>query len=125
MRAVYRGDKPARTRAAFDWTPMHAILEALPTDRWTTYGDLADAIGTAAQAVGNHLPACEQCANAHRILTSDGRVAEAFRWTDPNDDRDPARLLTADGIQITDGRADQRQRITADQLVFLVSDGEA
>jgi hypothetical protein len=75
--------------------------------------------------VGNHLPACEQCANAHPILTSDGRVAEAFRWTDPDDDHDPARPLTEDGIQITDGRADQRQRITADQLVSLVNDGEA
>lgn len=120
VRAIYRGDKPDKARTGFDWAPMHAILEALPTDRWTTYGDLADAIGTAAQAVGNHLPACEQCANAHRVLTSDGRVAEAFRWTDPTDDRDPATLLAEDGIAVTDGRANPGQRLRGDDLSSLV-----
>ncbi|MDP3892080.1 MAG: DUF1524 domain-containing protein [Nocardioides sp.] len=124
VRAVYRGEKPDRARTGFDWTPMHAILEALPADRWTTYGDLADAIGTAAQAVGNHLPACQQCANAHRVLTSDGRVAESFRWTDPGDDRDPAQLLAEDGIHVVEGRADQSQRLRGDALASLVLDSD-
>ncbi|MGB3764418.1 MAG: DUF262 domain-containing protein [Ornithinimicrobium sp.] len=122
VRTVYRGKKPEKSRPAFDWTPMHTILEALPTDRWTTYGDLADAIGTAAQAVGNHLPACDQCANAHRVLTVDGKVADAFRWTDPHDNRDPTQLLADDGIQVTDGRAAQNQRLRGDDLAELASD---
>ena len=45
VRSIYRGEKPEqKTSPPFDWTRLHAILEALPEGRWTTYGDLADAV---------------------------------------------------------------------------------
>jgi alkylated DNA nucleotide flippase Atl1 len=123
VRAAYRGTRPASEvkKAAFDWSGLHAILEGLPDGSWTTYGDLADVVGTAAQPLGAHIMNCGQCANAHRVLTNDGRVAEAFKWGDPNDRRDPAALLVAQGLRLEDGRADPEGRLTSAELTALVS----
>lgn len=123
VRAIYRGTKPADTaKPGFDWSALHAILGALPEGAWTTYGDLADAVGTAPQPLGAHITACPQCVNAHRVLTHEGRIADGFRWADPNDDRDPALLLTADGVRLDGGRADAAQRLSSDELTDLLGD---
>lgn len=68
VRAVFRGEKPGQqsSKPPFDWSRLHAILEAVPEGRWTAYSDLADAVGTAPQPLGNHITTCQQCANAHR-----------------------------------------------------------
>lgn len=121
VRAVYRGTKPdEQTKLAFDWSGLHAILEALPPANWTSYGDLADAVGTAAQPLGAHITACTQCINAHRVLTHDGRVTKAFRWDDPNDSRDPAQVLAEEGVHLVDGRADPEHRLRSDDLSQLL-----
>lgn len=95
VRAVYRGQKPESKSSAppFNWSRLHAILEALPEGRWTTYGDLADAVGAATQPLGGHIADCPQCANAHRILNHHARVAPNFTWTDRADQRDPEQML--------------------------------
>jgi alkylated DNA nucleotide flippase Atl1 len=31
----------------FDWTKLHELLARIPGGKWTTYGDLATAVGTA------------------------------------------------------------------------------
>jgi len=123
VRAVYRGARPAAepSRPTFDWTTLHAILEALPDATWTTYGDLADTVGTAPQPLGLHITSCPQCTNAHRVLTHDGRVAEGFRWADPTDDRNPTQLLAADGVHLTGDRADPAQRLRSDDLAHLAA----
>src|SRR5262249_44629918 len=90
VRAIYSGDDPAKASTTFDWSALHAILEALPEGHWTTYGSLADAIGTAPVPLGQHVASCQQCANAYRVLTSGGTVADNFRWSDPQDTRSPA-----------------------------------
>jgi alkylated DNA nucleotide flippase Atl1 len=125
VRAAYRGDETDgnRERPAFDWSQLHAILESLPEGRWTTYGDLADAVGTAPQPLGGHITTCQQCANAHRVLTSDGRVADSFRWSDPGDSRDPEEMLRAEGVSFDGGRADPGKRLTSDALAELVAPG--
>ncbi|WP_375430161.1 DUF262 domain-containing protein [uncultured Friedmanniella sp.] len=122
VRAAYRGEKPAQgsSEPAFDWSRLHAILEALPQGRWTAYSELADAVGTAPQPLGNHITSCQQCVNGYRILTHDGRVAEAFRWSDPQDHRDPALVLQAEGIFLLGGRADPSRRLSSDDLTDLV-----
>ncbi len=124
VRAVYRGDKPEQTKSAppFDWSQLHSILEALPEGRWTTYADLADAVGTAPQPLGAHIRSCEQCANAHRILTHHARVAPNFAWTDPDDHRDPGQMLQAEGVSFTEGKADPAKRLTSDDLTALVAE---
>ena len=83
VRAAYIGEDPAKATPSFDWSALHAILEALPEGHWTTYGSLAEAVGTAPVPLGAHVANCEQCTNAHRILKSDGSVAPNFRWRDP------------------------------------------
>lgn len=122
VRAIYRGEKPEKKKAspAFDWSRLHTILEALPEGRWTTYGDLADAVGTAPQPLGAHITGCEQCANPHRVLTHHSRVARSFAWPDPNDRRDPEEMLRAEGVSFPDGKADATKRLTSDDLSVLV-----
>jgi alkylated DNA nucleotide flippase Atl1 len=122
VRAALRGEKPSPGKAAFDWSTMHAILEALPAGRWTSYAELADAIGTAPQPVGNHITSCNHCANPWRVLTSEGRIAEQFTWSDPNDKRKPRDLLLADGVRLVDGKADPEQVLQSDALIALISD---
>lgn len=124
LRAVYRNDTEEHedSRPAFDWARLHAILEALPEGSWTSYGDLADVVGTAAQPLGNHIATCKQCSNAHRVLTSDGQIAEAFAWTDPEDHRDPGEVLQGEGLAFIDGNADPYKRLTSESLVALTEE---
>lgn len=72
--------------------------------------------------VGNHIPACKQCTNAWRVLTWDGRVASQFAWSDPADTRKPEALLIADGVRLTDGKADPAQLLRSDDLIALIGD---
>lgn len=125
VRAVFRGEKPESKQQAaqFDWAPLHVILEALPAGRWTAYGDLADAIGTAPQPLGNHIASCTQCVNAHRVLSHDGRVAENFSGHDPIDLRDPMSMLSDEGVAIVNQRAETGKRLSSDDLTGLVSVG--
>lgn len=46
----------------FDWTLTHDILDAVPAGRWTGYHYLGEAVGTAAQAIANHVSKCPVCA---------------------------------------------------------------
>lgn len=124
VRAVYRGEKSdqEKTRLPFDWSRLHAILEALPEGNWTGYGDLADAVGTAPQPLGNHIASCQQCTNAHRVLTNEGQTADAFAWKDPDDHRDPVEMLQAEGVVFIDGKAEPTSRMTSDDLASLVTE---
>ena len=123
VRSVYRGEQPEQKKSSppFDWTRLHAILEALPEGRWTTYGDLADAVGTAPQPLGSHVTDCVQCANAHRVLTHHARFSPGFTWSDPEDHRDPEQMLQAEGVAFTGGKADPAKRLTSDDLTALVT----
>lgn len=109
-------------RGGFDWTMTHAILEAIPEGNWTSYQNIAKAVGTAGQAVGNHMASCGKCPNPHRVLTWDGRVADNFHWLDPNDDRVPAALLRSEGVRIEDHTADMEQQLVVEDLLALVGD---
>ncbi|CAN5314793.1 DUF262 domain-containing protein [soil metagenome] len=107
-----------------DWSRLHAALAALPPGTWTTYGDLAELIGSHQVPVGQHLANTRGLLNAHRVLTSEGRVAPGFRWGDPDDERDIHGVLEAEVINFgTDRRADPAQRLRSDDLADLI--GEA
>ncbi|MEO3810825.1 DUF262 domain-containing protein [Sphaerisporangium sp. B11E5] len=103
-----------------DWTLLHSALAALPPGTWTTYGDLAELIGSHAVPVGAHLSGT-RVFNAHRVLNAAGQVAERFRWPDEHDDRDVRDVLRAEGVRLNPAnRADPAQRISARELAELL-----
>jgi alkylated DNA nucleotide flippase Atl1 len=93
-----------------DWSDLHELLAQLKPGEWTSYQDLAAAIGTAAQPLGSHVARCPDCPNAYRVLTSEGVLSPGFFWDDPDDDRDPVELLESEGIVFVEGKAAQSQR---------------
>lgn len=107
--------------AAFDWDPLHDVLEAIPPGRWASYGDIAAMIDTAAQPLGNHLAACSHCENAWRVLTSDGRSSQSFSWSDPARQESQQSVLEREGIRFSGaGQADPSARLTAEELSNLL-----
>lgn len=103
-----------------DWTLLHSALAALPAGTWTTYGDLAELIGSHAVPVGVHLSG-SRILNAHRVLNAAGQVSKGFRWTDEDDDRDVHDVLRAEGIKLDEAnRADSAQRVSARELAELL-----
>jgi alkylated DNA nucleotide flippase Atl1 len=109
----------ARVAGGFDWAPLHAILARLPAGRWTTYGDLAQAVGTGAVALGQHLAACTQCTNGWRVLGADGRPRGGFQRGDRNRTDTQEEALTAEGVEFPNGRADEARRMKASDLTPL------
>lgn len=120
--AAYRESFSDQKR--FDWSQAHAILDAMPAGRWTSYNNLAEAVGTGPVAMAGHLTKCTTCTNAYRVLRWDGAVAEEFRWHDPADDRDPIDVLRSEGINITDGHADPEQQLAVEDLLATVGEDE-
>ena len=100
----------------FDWDGLHTILASLPAGHWTTYGDLAKVIGTAAQPLGGHVMSCPECVNAFRVLDASGQTRPGFRWTDPDELRTQRDALEAEGIQFINGHADPARRLPLNEL---------
>jgi alkylated DNA nucleotide flippase Atl1 len=116
-----------RAERSRDWHLAHQVLAAMPQGTWTSYGDLAAFIGSGAQAVGNHLATTPDVINAYRVLNSDGRISDGFRWPTESEGGDVRARLGADGIHFTvTGAADPAQRLTSDDLALLLgeSDGQ-
>lgn len=116
MAQQYRGIRRGR-----DWSDLHGLLDGIPPDRWTTYGDVAKVIGTAPQPLGQHLADCEECVNAVQVLAGNGLPAANFRWSDPEDGRNPQEVLEAQGIRFTSTGADPAQRLTESALRRLIA----
>jgi alkylated DNA nucleotide flippase Atl1 len=106
----------------FDWRRIDAAIKALPRNRWTSYGELAELGGTAPVPLGQHV-ANVVIPNAHRVLDINGRVRPGFHWADPKENRDVRTVLQEDGIRFNNlGAADPSQRMTADDLAALIGD---
>lgn len=94
-RAARRVDRAALRRAC----------EAIPTGRWTTYGDLAEAIGVpgAAQSVAGVIASDESMANAHRVLRSSGRISPGWGTADGAGPEVARQRLEEEGLSFGDG----------------------
>ncbi len=114
---------PDATTGGFGWSRVEAAIDAIPVGRWTTYGDLAELGGTAAQPVGNFIMGQPAGSKGYRVLSTDGAVSAHFQWADPSETRDVREVLLAEGIEFQDGRASAAQRITSEELASLI--GEA
>jgi alkylated DNA nucleotide flippase Atl1 len=104
----------------FDWSRVDSAVAAIPAGHWSTYRDVALVGGTAPVPVGGHLNA-SSLPRAYRVLDSQGRVAQNFRWPDPSDHRDPRQILESEGVSFdADGKADPSRRIGALQLAAAI-----
>ncbi|MEX1263190.1 MAG: DUF262 domain-containing protein, partial [Actinomycetota bacterium] len=113
-------EEPAEGR---DWSQLHAALAALPYGAWTTYGDLAELVGSHQVPVGQHVASTSGLLNACRVLNAEGKVSTGFHWSDPSDERDVHDVLRADGVRLDpELRADPSQRLTANELADLIGD---
>ncbi|MFF3904601.1 MGMT family protein [Streptomyces sp. NPDC001848] len=114
------GVKPAGEESP-GWAELRAALVAMPSGTWTTYGDVAELIGSHPVAVGAYLSANPTVIGAYRVLTSEGRISPSFRWADGSDRQPPQDLLTSEGVRFDSwGRAHHSQRLTAAELATLL-----
>ncbi|MER6270847.1 DUF262 domain-containing protein [Streptomyces sp900105755] len=114
------GVKPAGEESP-GWAELRAALVAMPSGAWTTYGDVAELIGSHPVAVGAYLGGNSTVIGAYRVLTSEGKISPSFRWADGDDRQPPQELLTSEGVRFdTWGRANRSQRLTAAELATLL-----
>lgn len=114
------GVKPAGEEWA-GWAELRAALVAMPSGTWTTYGDVAELIGSHPVPVGSYLGSNPTVLGAYRVLTADGKVSGSFRWADGSDRQPPQELLTSEGVRFDpSGRADRSQRLSAAELATLL-----
>lgn len=109
----------ATGRSRFDWGPLHELLATLPSGSWTTYGDLAEVVGTAAQPLGQHIMNCPDCPNAWRVLGTGGLPRPGFAWSDPGDHRTQQQALEQEGLGFIDGKAETSRHLGADELGLI------
>jgi alkylated DNA nucleotide flippase Atl1 len=105
-----------------DWDLVKRVVEALPEGTWTSYGDLAELIGTGPRQVGAYMKDGD-VTRAYRVLTAGGTVSEGFRWSDGRSGKDVPDLLREDGVRVsTGGRADRSQRMSVYDLKLLAAE---
>lgn len=111
----------AQVSGGVDWTPLHAVLAGVGADYWTTYGDLAQAVGTGAVALGNHVAECALCQNqnAQRVLGGGGVPREGFAWLDPRRTDTQEAALAAERVTYVNGHADPGHRVDFSELQAL------
>jgi alkylated DNA nucleotide flippase Atl1 len=117
-------DQVDPAKGTFDWSLLHQILAAVPQGSWTTYGALAEVVGTSPQPLGNHLRDCPECPRAYRVLGVDGRPSPSFRRTDPSDTTSQESLLAEEGVTFENGAATRQSRLSANDLRRLLSDDD-
>lgn len=99
---------------------VEQVLEQLPPATWTSYGELAELVGTGPRQVARFLSHSFGVENAFRVLRSDGTVSDGFRWSGSSH-RGVHDALRDHGIRFTKGLvADPAQRLDAEELRELV-----
>jgi alkylated DNA nucleotide flippase Atl1 len=73
-----------RSGRHIDRDALRSLCDAIPPGQWTTYGDVADAIGVpgAAQSVAGLLATDWSIPNPHRVLRSNGQISPGWRSGD-------------------------------------------
>ncbi|MGV9269182.1 GmrSD restriction endonuclease domain-containing protein [Kitasatospora sp. NPDC003701] len=126
-RAIAMWPGPDAQRTADDdewsgWGELRSALIAMPAGTWTTYGDIAQLIGSHPRNVGNYLAAGTGIPGAHRVLAAGGRVSATLRWPAGGPTYDPVELLVAEGVPFDSaGRARRSCRLTAEDLATLLN----
>ncbi len=96
-----------------------SVVAQIPAGRWTSYGELAVAVGSYPQPVANVL-ANNPIPGAWRVLQTEGTVSPGFSWRNsPGRTDDPRDVLAAEGLRFEEGRASQDQFLAAAELANL------
>jgi alkylated DNA nucleotide flippase Atl1 len=106
-------------RSTFDWAKLHQVMAVIPAGRWTTYGELAGLVGTAAQPLGQHIQHCPACPNAQRVLGAGGKPRPGVSWSDANERRSQQDWLETEGVGFINGAADPSRYLDAEALAAL------
>lgn len=107
------------------WDALDRAVAAIPAGYWTSYGTIAEVIGTGARAVGTRL-ATHGAPGAYRVLRADGSVSAGFHWSDPAESRTVQEILESEGVGFAaSGRARPEFRIGAADLEDLLDVLEA
>lgn len=97
---------------------LAAVVESIPTGRWASYGDVAQACGGTdrhARTINQRLIRL-QVSGAHRVLMADGSIGPTALG-DPTDVR---QRLEAEGIKFHDGRASSAAKLRSAALVAAI-----
>lgn len=97
-----------------DWEKLYAVIEAIPSGYWMSYGDICEAAGlkrTSAKAIGLCLAKASVVpAQIHRVLRNDGSISVSWRGEIGSADNCFSKLK-AEGLKFDSrGRADQAMR---------------
>jgi alkylated DNA nucleotide flippase Atl1 len=86
---------------------------------WTTYGDISIAVRgdtKAARGVGQAAAALDAFPNPERVLNDGGRINPKWRDSEGRGPEYCRQLLEDQGVRFDGDVADQRQRVTCDEL---------
>lgn len=101
------------------WGLLNQVLAEIPAGCWTTYGALAQVIGSHPVPVGTRIGS-SPVPNGWRVLQSDGHTSPGFRWGSAEHLGTQQEALEAEGVRFDDtGRADLSQKLSADDLAEL------
>ncbi|HJE90688.1 MAG TPA: MGMT family protein [Dietzia timorensis] len=109
-----------RWAAIRDWDTLDRLVAAIPSGYWTSYGALAEVLGTGARVVGTRL-STHGGPGAYRVLRADGSVSAGFHWSDGRETRTVREILESEGVEFTgSGRARPGHRLGAADLEDLL-----
>jgi alkylated DNA nucleotide flippase Atl1 len=94
-----------RSARHIDRVAMREFCRRIPRGRWTTYGNVAEAIGVpgAAQSVAGVIATDDAVENAHRVLRSTGRISPGWSASDGGGPDVARRRLEEEGVRFGPG----------------------
>lgn len=119
---------PGPDEALFELEPatvgdrIDELIASIPEGKWTSYGTIANVIGTASQVVGNRITKGSQD-GAWRVLRANGEIAPGFKWAvnSPNQGKELREVLEREGVRFNDqGLADEADKFGEEDLVAAI-----
>lgn len=117
------GISPQRWRLATRYRTTSTVFMRMASrvrrGEWTTYGDISIAVRgdtKAARGVGRAAAALRAFPHPERVLMEGGAINPNWHDSEGQGPEHCRQLLEKQGVTFTDGLADQRQRVTWDEL---------
>lgn len=102
------------------WQKLREVLLAIPSGRWTSFGEVGTIVGAGARRVVNYLSE-EKVPNAHRVLYRSGEASDSLQWHDQQETRSLQEVLKLEGVEFSSrGKAVDKQFISAEELSALL-----